>query len=144
VTILDVNILLYSYSRAAPEHARVREWLEGVFASSEWVGLTWVTLWAFLRIATNPRLTGPTAPVDEAFRTIHTLLTLPRVLLIEPGPSHPRILERLMHEQGAVGPRVTGAVLAAIAIENGAVLASTDRDFRRFSGLRWINPLERG
>jgi predicted nucleic acid-binding protein len=52
------------------------------------------------------------------------------------------ILEKLIIDHGATGPLVTDAVLAALAIENGALLASTDQDFRRFPTLRWMNPLE--
>jgi predicted nucleic acid-binding protein len=33
-------------------------------------------------------------------------------------------------------------MLAALAIEHGLTLYSTDTDFARFSGLRWTNPLE--
>jgi uncharacterized protein len=33
------------------------------------------------------------------------------------------------------------AVLAAIAMEHGATLFTTDRDFSRFSRLKWRNPL---
>jgi hypothetical protein len=33
------------------------------------------------------------------------------------------------------------AVIAAIAVEHGATPFTTDRDFSRFSGLKWINPL---
>ncbi|MDQ2774245.1 MAG: hypothetical protein M3Y57_04855 [Acidobacteriota bacterium] len=46
-----------------------------------------------------------------------------------------------MNQHQASGPLVSDAVLAALAIENGATLASTDQDFSRFSGLRWVNPL---
>ena len=34
------------------------------------------------------------------------------------------------------------AHLAALAVEYGASLCSTDRDFARFDRLRWENPLE--
>lgn len=43
---------------------------------------------------------------------------------------------------GTAGNLTTDAHLAALAIENGAVLCSTDGgDFSRFRGLRWVNPL---
>ena len=50
-------------------------------------------------------------------------------------------MEKLVVKHGATGPLVTNAVLAALAIEHGALLASTDQDFRRFPDLRWVNPL---
>nr|MBA2594952.1 VapC toxin family PIN domain ribonuclease [Gammaproteobacteria bacterium] len=36
---------------------------------------------------------------------------------------------------------VPDAHLAAIAIEHGLILCSTDGDFARFPSLRWQNPL---
>jgi hypothetical protein len=41
----------------------------------------------------------------------------------------------------ARGPLVTDAQLAALTIECGGELQTTDRDFARFPGLRWTNPL---
>jgi predicted nucleic acid-binding protein len=44
--------------------------------------------------------------------------------------------------RGAAGGNlVSDAHLAALAVEHGATLHSTDRDFSRFDGLRWENPL---
>ncbi|MDQ2712389.1 MAG: PIN domain-containing protein [Acidobacteriota bacterium] len=63
------------------------------------------------------------------------------MVLLQPGPRHRELLESLILKHQAAGPLVTDAVLAALAIENGARLASTDQDFSRFGGLRWVNPL---
>jgi hypothetical protein len=63
------------------------------------------------------------------------------VVIVQPGARHAELLEKLVVETGATGPLVSDAVLAALAMENGAVLASTDRDFARFPGVRWVNPL---
>ena len=78
---------------------------------------------------------------QEAFEIIGEWLAHPAVVLLEPGPRHLELLQSLMIQHKATGPLVTDAVVAALAIENGAVLASTDQDFSRFRGLRWINPL---
>lgn len=40
------------------------------------------------------------------------------------------------------GPLITDAQLAAVTIEYGGVLCTTDRDFARFPLLRWKNPFE--
>src|SRR5579859_2494251 len=63
------------------------------------------------------------------------------VIPLHPGPLHAGILEKLISDHGATGPLVTDAILAALAMEHGALLASTDQDFRRFPELRWLNPL---
>jgi predicted nucleic acid-binding protein len=44
-------------------------------------------------------------------------------------------------EGQASGPLVSDAEIAAITIEHGGVLHTADRDFARFPGLRWKNPL---
>jgi toxin-antitoxin system PIN domain toxin len=143
VTVLDANILLYACNADAPEHERAREWLKALFASPQWIGLPWLTLWAFLRISTNPRLFPRPLPAEEAFRTLHGWLRQPRLRVVEPGPRHTEILERFVAENQAAGSLLTDAAMAALAVEQGAVLASTDRDFSRFPDLRWMNPLER-
>jgi hypothetical protein len=139
--LLDANVLLYAYNAEAHQHAKVAAWLEEVVRKSDLIGLPWLTLWAFLRISTNARIwPNPKSP-QEAFDVIHGLLAQRSVATIHPGPRHVEILERLVTEHRAASSLVTDAALAALAIENGAELASCDQDFSRFTGLRWINPL---
>lgn len=141
MTILDANVLLYAYDSSSPHHRSAAPWIEALFTSPETIGLPWQTIWAFLRIRTNLRLVSTPQSAAQSFAIVREWLGLPGVVLVQPGPRHADILERLVVEQGATGPLVSDAVLAALAIENGATLASTDRDFSRFAGLRWENPL---
>lgn len=141
MTILDANILLYAYNADASQHVDTRRWLEQQLGAMDRIGIPWATLWGFLRISTNPRLTRVALGVEEVFQAVRELLSHPQVTVVEPGPRHAEILEQLVRQGGATGPRVTDAALAALAIEHGATLASTDRDFSRFPDLRWINPL---
>jgi toxin-antitoxin system PIN domain toxin len=141
MTIVDANLLLYAYNADAPQHNAAARWLTKLFESQEIVGLPWLSVWAFLRICTNPRIWDNPLPAKEAFAIADEWLTMPDVLLLQPGRQHWVILQRLVTEDGATGPLVTDAVLAALAIENGAVLAPTDQDFAQFKDLRWVNPL---
>ena len=142
MTILDANILLYAYNEDAPQHGASAEWLERLLNGAEMVGLPWTTLWAFLRISTNARAWPKPLSVEQAFEAMHEWLDRSNVVLIQPGARHAELLDKLVREGNALGPLVTDAALAALAIENGALLASTDRDFSRFRELRWVNPLE--
>ena len=142
MTVLDVNLLLYAYNSDAPEHPRARAWIENLFNGADLVGLPWMTIWAFLRISTNPRLWPRPRAAAEAFAIAGSWLAHPAVVIPQPGPRHAEILQTLVVDQRATGPLLTDAVLAALAIENGARLASTDRDFRRFPSLNWLNPLD--
>ena len=140
--LLDANVLLYAYDDAAPQHSRVRSWLEERLTGSEDVAIPWLTLWAFVRISTNLRLSERPLNPEAAFRIVESLIAHPRVIIVEPSPRHAQILEQMVRDGQATGPRVTDAALAALAFEHGARVASTDRDFSRFAGLRWVNPLE--
>jgi hypothetical protein len=139
--LLDANILLYLSNLDAPEHAQTKRWMDNLLEGPQWIGLPWVTIWAFIRISTNRRLFPTPLTVSEAFQVIHKLLAAPRVMIVQPGPRHSVILEKLLTEHQAAGPLVTDAVLAALAMEQGASVASTDEDFRRFPEVHWINPL---
>ena len=140
--LLDANILLYAYDTHAPHHRRVHQWLSGRIEEGAVLGLPWVSMWAFLRIATNARLQRTPPPMEVCFRALRDLVSLPGASVGEPGPQHLGILEPVSREGQATGPRMTDAVLAALAVEYGATLVSTDRDFSRFRDLRWLNPLD--
>lgn len=139
--VLDANVLLYAYGAAAPLHDKARTWLEETFSSVEPVGLPWQTIAAFIRIATNTRLPGFRRSVADAARVVDAWLAQPNVRLLVPGDQHWSLLRKMIVEGQVSGPLVTDAQLAALAIEYGGVLHTTDRDFARFPGLRWKNPL---
>ena len=78
---------------------------------------------------------------SEAEATVSSWLVQPNAGILDPGDRHWNILSNLMREGQATGPLIMDAVIAAIALEHGATLYSTDRDFARFPGLKWTNPL---
>lgn len=139
--VVDANLLLYAYGVRSPHHKAARAWLEGVFSDAEPVGLPWQSLAALLRIATNPRLPGFRRSIEEVTRTVDEWLDQPNVRVLTPGDDHWLLFRRMMVEGQAPGPLVSDAQLAALTIEYGGVLQTTDRDFARFPGLRWKNPL---
>lgn len=141
MTILDVNVLLYASETGSPHHRAAASWLRELFGAEDAIGLAWITLWAFLRLSTNPRVWPTPMPALAAFEHIRNWLAQPGVVIVHPGPRHAELLEQLVIDGRATGPLMSDAALAALAIENGAVLASTDRDFSRFPNLRWVNPV---
>lgn len=138
---LDANVLLYAYHAGSPEHPRAKAWLEKLFNSPEAVRLPWITIHAFLRIGTNPRVFRQPLTAQEARDHVDTWLALPNVAVLEPSEQYWPTLRGLLVSAQVSGPLVTDAALAALAIEHGAVLATTDRDFVRFPGLKTQNPL---
>ncbi|HZQ17603.1 MAG TPA: TA system VapC family ribonuclease toxin [Terriglobales bacterium] len=140
--VLDANILLYAYDSASAKHATARAWVEEVFSQATPVGLPWQTIGAFLRIITNTRLPGERFSLEEAAKVVDRWLEQPNVRLLAPGDDHWPLLRRIIVEGQAPGALVSDAQLAALTVEYGGTLHTTDRDFARFPGLRWKNPLE--
>ena len=139
--VADANLLIYAYDSVAVQHLAARAWLENVFSGSEVFGLPWQTISAFIRISTNSRLTGDRFPTEAAIRIVQHWMVLKQVRLLSPTERHWSIFQRMLIEGQIRGPRCTDAQLAALTIEHGGVLYTTDRDFARFPGLRWVNPL---
>lgn len=137
----DANLLIYAYDELSPFHRASRAWIESAFSGKDQVGLSWIVLLAFLRITTHAKLTKNPFALEEALRLMRRWLSLPDVKPLHPGPLHLSLLDRLLSESGARGPRVMDAHLAALAIEHRATLCTTDGDFKRFAGLRLYFPL---
>jgi uncharacterized protein len=139
--LVDANLLLYANDAGSPSYDASRHWLQTALAGSQFVRFAWLTLWAFLRISTNPRVFERPLSMLEAEDLVSSWLAQPVAGILEPGDRHWEVLRRLAQSGQTVGPLVMDAAVAAIAIEHGAILHTTDRDFARFPGLRWINPL---
>lgn len=143
MTLVDANLLLYAVDASAPAHEAARTWLDEELSGTTATGFAWIALLAFLRISTNPRIyRQPLAP-GEALAHVERWLSQPGSVVLAPGRRHLRILRSLLEHRGTAANLASDAHLAAIALEHGAVLCSADRDFARFEGLRWFDPLRR-
>ena len=140
--LIDANLLLYAYDRSSDQHLTAKQWLQQTLSHSEPVRLPWVSILAFLRISTNPRALRYPLSNKEAVAAVSDWLSLPNVHTINPTDRHFQILTTLLIADQVSASLVTDAHLAALAIEHGALLCTTDRDFSRFTGLRFSNPLE--
>jgi hypothetical protein len=138
----DVNLLVHAYNRESPRHARARAWWEDLLNGTRPVGLAWMAVLGFLRIATHRQILDRPLPVEDACARARTWLARPYVSLLHPGDLHAEILFGLLQALGTGGNLTTDAHLAALAIEHQCELHSTDADFKRFPGLRWVNPLD--
>lgn len=141
MNLVDANLLIYAYAPQIPEHARARTWLEARFNGAARVGLPWPSLLAFVRVMSNPRLIQGAQTVEVAWRQVESWLGLPVVWVPQPTENHRRVLGELVRTTALTTKLVPDAHLAALAIEHGLTLCSTDGDFARFPGLRWENPV---
>ena len=116
--------------------------MEIVLSGAEPVGIPWQSVSAFLRVITSRRLPGRRVALNQAVQTVEDWLEQPNVRILVPGDGYWSLLRRMIVDGQASGPLVSDAELAALTIEYGGVLHTVDRDFARFPGLRWVNPLE--
>jgi toxin-antitoxin system PIN domain toxin len=142
VKLPDVNILLYAVDEGSARHQPARAWVEERLSGTETFAFTWVVLLAFIRLTTSPRVFQSPLSTSAALDLVDSWLAQPCVAVVHPTSRHASVLRDLLEPLGTAGNLTTDAHLAALAIEHGAELCSTDRDFSRFAGLRWANPLD--
>jgi uncharacterized protein len=139
--LIDANVLLYAYHSRSEHHKACRAWVEKAFSGPEPVALCWPTILAFVRIGTNTRAFARPFTIQEAASIVDQWMEAPAVEVVERGERYWPILKGLMVEAQITGPLVSDAALAALALELGAAVCTTDRDFRRFVRLRVVDPL---
>jgi hypothetical protein len=140
--LVDANLLIYAYVAASPRHTQALAWFEAALSSHRPVRFAWATVQAFLRLVTHPTIFERPYSIDDACTIVEDWFATPTTAVLEPGDRHWEILRTLLRSSQARGDVVSDAHLAALAIEHGATLCTTDRDFIRFPGLKFENPLE--
>lgn len=139
--LVDANLLLYAANRSAPEHQLARTWLDAKLSGTARVGLPWPSLLAFVRLASNPLVIQKPVPVADAWGQAAQWLSSPVTWVPTPGEKHSAVFAELCQPAWMTSRLVPDAHLAALAIEHGLTLCSSDGDFSRFRGLSWENPL---
>jgi uncharacterized protein len=141
MTLVDANLLVYAHVSSSPQHERAREWLDEQLNGVAPVGIPWPSLLAFLRLVTNPRVFEQPEAMASAWDQVLAWLGCETAWIPHPGERHAQLLGELLALPGIQANLVPDARLAALAIEHGLTLYSTDGDFARFPRLRWRNPL---
>ena len=139
--IVDLNLLIYAVNENAPDHRSARNWWENCLSGSETIGLPWVVILGFLRITTNPKIMPTPLKHDQAVELIDSWLNQAPVRIVNPTGRHWEILQQFILHLGTASNLTTDAHIAALAVESGCTLYSTDNDFSRFPNLKWRNPI---
>lgn len=139
--LIDANLLLYAEDTTSPFHQQAARWWDGVLSGRDPVCLCWPVISAYLRLSTHPRVFQNPLSIAQAVWRVQSWLEQPFVQVLIPGPRHWEVLRSLLIDSRAVGNLISDAHIAATAIEFACELQSTDRDFSRFSGLKWRNPI---
>jgi toxin-antitoxin system PIN domain toxin len=136
----DVNVLVHAHNAESAVHARARHWWDACLSGPEGVGLAWAALLGFVRLTTNRTVVARPFPVPDVMARIESWLDLPHIHLAQPSDTHFSRLRSELERLGTAGNLTTDAHLAVLAMERGYILYTTDTDFARFPGLRWVNP----
>ena len=139
--LVDANILLYAEDSLQSRHQQARSWWDNQLSGTGVVCLCWTVLSAFIRIGTNPRVFEHPLSLAQALARVQSWLDQPCTRVVRPTERHWTVFKQVLTDGQAVANLVTDAHLAALAIEHGCELASTDSDFARFPKLKWRNPL---
>lgn len=140
--IPDLDLLIFAHNDRADLHQETRTWWTELVNGAEPIGIPWQVSNGFVRQMANPRaVERPWSPV-EATRAVAQWFGNAHIVVIDPGPRYLEILEQILAETGATTRLVTDATIAAVALENGAEVHTNNiRDFQRFPGLAWRNPI---
>ena len=136
----DVNVLIHAMDEGAPTHERAWDWWSRSMHGTEHIGFTWAVLMGYFRIVTDPRILRLPFPIAEASAHVREWMALPRAHVLEPGPEHVHVMERMLAGAGRAGDLVPDAHLAALAFEHGGTVYSSDKNFARFPLVRWVDP----
>jgi hypothetical protein len=140
--LVDANLLLYAEDQTSPQHKAACAWWDAQLSGASPVCLCWPVLDAFIRIGTNPRVFAHPLSLDQALACVQGWLDQPCSRIVQPTERHWSAFQKMLRDGQATANLVTDAHLAALALEHGCTLMSTDADFSRFPGLRWRNPLK--
>jgi len=142
VILVDANVLVYAIDADSPHHRPARLWIEETLSGPTPVGLAWIVLLAFLRLTTRSGILRRPLTPERAMGFVDEWLAQPHVRAVAPGENHWAVLRNLLRTTGTAGNLTSDAHLAALAIEHGARICSTDADFRRFPGVEVVSPLD--
>ena len=138
----DVNIFVHAFRTDTERHSEYRNWIEAQLSGAEPVGVGEAVLASVVRIVTNHRIFREPSPLPLALEFCAAVRGAPAAVVVRPSDRHWELFDRLCRDGGATGNLVPDADLAALAIEHGATLISTDRGMLRWPGLAVRHPLQ--
>ena len=137
----DANLLIYAHDATAPVHHKAKAWWEAALNGRESIGIPWVVVLAFTRLMTHPQICAKPLTIPQVRQLVEQWLTRRHARIIQLSDRAPAAFFDLLEAAGGGGNLSTDALIALHAREHSATIYSNDRDFDRFPGIRWINPL---
>ena len=140
--LVDANLLIYAVNSDSPHHDKAKSWLEEILSGNDELGLAWIVILAFIRITTRSGILSRPLTPERAIAYVDEWLEQPYVNLVNGDENQWQIFRNLQLQVGTAGNLTSDTMLASLALELGAVIYSADHDFKRFSGVKHVNPLE--
>jgi toxin-antitoxin system PIN domain toxin len=142
VIAIDTNILVYAHREDSAWHEAADRCLVSEAESGAPCSIPWPCIHEFLAIVTHPRIYDPPTPLGDALEQVLCWLEVPTVVMLAETAGYGQNLHDLLAASRVAGPRVHDARIAALCHHHGVTeLWTADRDFSRFAGLRFRNPL---
>lgn len=138
--LIDTNILINAHRPEADRHVEFRDWLANLVNSPEPYAVADFALTGMIRIVTSSRIFPDPTPQQIALEFAERVRGQPHAMIVAPGARFWPIFKDLCSAAGARGNLIPDAYLAALAIEHGCEFVTTDKDFRKFPGLRSRHP----
>lgn len=142
--LADVNTLIYAFNADLPEHDACSAWFADALVGKEEFALVDAVLSGFVRIVTDPRIWSSVASTRQALAFVEVALAAPNARWLSSDRTVWNTFGALAAaDHGIRGNHVPDGYFAAMALTDGARIATADRGFARYPGLRWFNPLTR-
>lgn len=137
----DVNVLVYAFRREAEQHQQYAAWLTRMIAGEQELALHDTVLAGVARLVTNPRIFADPAPMPVTLEFLARIRAARRARWLPSGDAAWTELDQLARtDRGLRANLVPDALLAALARTHGCQIATADRGFARFPGLRSFDP----
>ncbi|MGH3874374.1 MAG: TA system VapC family ribonuclease toxin [Pseudonocardiaceae bacterium] len=139
----EVNVLVYAFRREIEHHARYATWLGGMIAGADELALHDIVLAGFARLVTNPKIFADPAPMPVTLEFLARIRGARRARWLPSGDAAWTELQWLAgNDRGLRTNLVPDALLAALARTHGCRIATADRGFSRFPGVRTFDPAD--
>jgi uncharacterized protein len=140
---IDTNVLLYASDTSSPHHATATRLLASLVGGPRLVHLFWPVVMGYLRISTHPAIFE--APLDpaQARDNVDQLLARPHVRTPGEGDGFWASYRAVVDSDVVRGNLVPDLHIVALMHQHGvASIWTWDRDFRRFSGITVLDPVD--
>jgi toxin-antitoxin system PIN domain toxin len=137
---VDTNVLVYASDSGSDTATVANELIQRLAAGPDLLFVFWPALMGYLRIVTHPSIAARPLSSAEALGSISSLVGRPHVRTPAEADGFLDVYEATA-PKATRGTQVPDAHIAALMRQHGvSTIYTRDRDFRRFDGIRVLDP----